>query len=264
VRLHRISALVTRHLYTYKHSPLRLVEMVYWPLLDLLVWGFLSVYLQKAGGSAVPGFVAFFIGALILWDLLFRAQQGVAIGYLEEVWSRNLLNLFISPLSVWEYLASLVAVSAIKLTFSVTMMALLAMAIYGFNLLSLGWVLIPFVVNLMIMGWAVGIFTTALVLRFGQSAESLAWVLAFLFQPISAVFYPVAILPPVLQAVAKCVPAAYVFEGMRAVIAGKGFPTGDLAWAFGLNAVYLTVAMGVFAWVFQIVRDRGLLGKVGE
>jgi ABC-2 type transport system permease protein len=264
MKLHRIGALVTRHLYTYKHSPMRLVEMVYWPLLDLLVWGFLSVYLQRAGGHAVPGFVAYFIGALILWDLLFRAQQGVAIGYLEEVWARNLLNLFISPLTVWEYLASLIVVSLIKLTFSVAMMALLAMAIYGFNLLSLGWVLIPFAVNLMIMGWAVGIFTTALVLRFGQSAESLAWVLAFLFQPISAVFYPVSVLPPVLQVVAHGVPAAYVFEGMRAVIAGQGFPTTYLAWAFGLNAVYLAVAMGVFAWVFQIVRDRGLLGKVGE
>jgi ABC-2 type transport system permease protein len=264
MKLYRITALVTRHLYTYKHSPMRLVEMIYWPLLDLLVWGFLSVYLQKAGGTAVPGFVAFFVGALILWDLLFRAQQGVAIGYLEEVWSRNLLNLFISPLSVWEYLLSLIAVSFIKLTFSVTMMALLALWIYGFNLLSLGWVLIPFVANLMIMGWAVGIFTTALVLRFGQSAESLAWVLAFLFQPISAVFYPVAVLPPVLQAFARGVPAAYVFEGMRAVIAGQGFPASDLAWAFGLNVVYLVVAMGVFAWVFQIVRQRGLLGKVGE
>ncbi|MBC7544801.1 MAG: ABC transporter permease [Candidatus Sericytochromatia bacterium] len=263
MKAHRIGAMITRHLYTFRHSPLRLVEMVYWPLLDLLVWGFLTVYLQRSG-AGVPNFVAFFVGALILWDLLFRAQQGVAISYLEEVWSRNLMNLFVSPLTIWEYITSLVLVSLMKLTFSVGMMVLLALLIYGFNLFSLGMVLIPFIANLLLMGWSVGILTTALILRYGQAAESLAWVLAFLFQPISAVFYPVSVLPPVLRAVARCVPASYVFEGMRAVIAGKGYPRQDLAWAFGLNAVYATVALGVFAWTFHVVRDKGLLGKVGE
>lgn len=263
MKLHRIAALINRHLYIFRHSPLRLVEMVYWPLLDLLVWGFLSLYLQRSS-TGLPNFVAYFVGALILWDLLFRAQQGVAIGYLEEVWSRNLLNLFISPLTVAEFLLGLVAVSLLKLIFSVSVMALLAFLLYQFNIFLLGPYLLPFIANLMVMGWAVGIFTTAMILRWGQAAESLAWVLAFLFQPISAVFYPVAVLPPWLQPIAKSVPASHIFEGMRAVINGQGWPVGELLWASGLNLLYAVAALAFFANSFHVVRQRGTLAKVGE
>jgi ABC-2 type transport system permease protein len=260
---HRIGALITRHLYTYRRSPMRLMELIYWPLLDLLVWGFVSVYLQRFG-TAVPNFVAFFIGALILWDILFRAQQGISVTYLEEVWSRNLMNLFVSPLTVAEFLLATVIVSLGKLTVAALAMASLAVLFYQFNILTLGLSLFPFVANLLLFGWSLGVFTTALVLRFGQAAESLAWVLAFLFQPFSAVFYPVSVLPPWMQAIARFLPSSHVFEGMRAVISGQGMPWQNLGWAFGLNLLFVMGAVWFFYATFALVKQRGLLSKVGE
>ncbi|MNR89314.1 ABC-2 family transporter protein [compost metagenome] len=260
---HRIGALIIRHLYTYRRSPMRLMELIYWPLLDLLLWGFVSVYLQRYG-AAVPNFVAFFIGALILWDILFRAQQGISVTYLEEVWSRNLMNLFVSPLTVAEFLFATVIVSLGKLAVAAVTMAGLALLFYHFNIFTLGVSLVPFVANLLLFGWSLGVCTTALVLRFGQAAESLAWVLAFLFQPFSAVFYPVSVLPPWMQAIARFLPSSHVFEGMRAVLNGHGMPWNHLAWAFGLNLLFVIGAVGFFYATFAQVKQRGLLSKVGE
>lgn len=260
---HRIWAVVTRHLYVYRRSPVRLAEMVYWPFLDLVLWGFVSLYMQRFG-SGEANFIAFFLGALILWDLLFRAQQGVSLAYLEEVWARNLLNLFVAPLTVAEFLLSTIVISLAKLAFAAVLLGVLALLLYGFNVLSLGLALLPFVTSLLLFGWSLGIVTTALVLRLGQGAESLAWVVAFAFQPIACVFYPLAVLPGWLQPIALATPAAHVFEGMRQVIGTGALSPGHLAWAFGLNAVYGALAVAFFYRTFASVKAHGLLAKTGE
>ncbi|MBC7365113.1 MAG: ABC transporter permease, partial [Candidatus Aminicenantes bacterium] len=231
MKWHRISAMFLRHIYLYRHSLTRLVEIFYWPLLDLLVWGFVSIYISRlsAEGKNTPNFLGIFLGALILWDILFRSQQGISVSFLEEVWARNFLNLFVSPLTISEYLLSMMLVSIFKVLVVFLTSALLAWVLYSFNLFILGISLLPFVLNLVILGWAIGIFTTALILRFGQQAEVLAWGVAFLFQPVSAVFYPVSVLPNFLQKVAMFIPASYVFEGMRAVIFGQGISLAHLA-----------------------------------
>jgi ABC-2 type transport system permease protein len=264
MNLRRIWAVTSRHLYVYKRSPVRLAEMVYWPFLDLVLWGFVSLYLREQSGGMGTNFVAFFIGALILWDLLFRAQQGVSLAYLEEVWARNLLNLFVSPLTVADFLLSTLVISLVKLGFSVVVMAALAYAFYGFNLLVLGVALLPFVFNLLLFGWALGIFTTAMVLRLGQGAESLAWVVAFAFQPLACVFYPVSVLPGWLQPIALATPASHIFEGMRAVLGGQAFPASQIGWALGLNALFMGAAVWFFYRTFAFVREKGLLAKTGE
>lgn len=263
MKLHRILALVNRHLMLYKRSPQRMMEIVYWPLLDLLVWGFITMYLARFK-EGLPLFVTFFIGALILWDILFRAQQGICISFLEEIWSRNLLNLFVSPLRVGEFLSATMLVSIIKVIAAAIMTITVAYWLYSFNLFIIGLSLVPFVINLVVMGWAVGIFTTAIILRYGQEAEVLAWGLAFLFQPVSAVFYPISVLPPFLQRIAEGIPAAHVFEGMRAVIETKNFPVNELLLASGLNVLYLAGAILFFNWMFRIVKVKGLLVRVGE
>jgi ABC-2 type transport system permease protein len=260
----RLWAVTSRHLYVYRRSPVRLAEMIYWPFLDLVLWGFVSIYLRGMGSGAGTNFIAFFVGALILWDLLFRAQQGVSLAYLEEVWARNLLNLFVSPLTVAEFLVSTLLISLAKLAFSVLVMGVLAFAFYGFNMLSLGLALVPFVVNLLLFGWALGIFTTAMVLRLGQGAESLAWVVAFAFQPLACVFYPVSVLPPWLQPVALATPASHIFEGMRMVISQGAFPMSQVLAALGLNAIYMGAAVWFFYRTFAFVREKGLLAKTGE
>jgi len=259
----RVLLYTFRHLYLYKRSLPRLMEIFYWPILDLTLWGFVGLYLTRYKGS-VPNFVTFFLGALILWDILFRSQQGISVSFLEDLWSRNLLNIFISPLSPVEYVVSLIVMSLIKLSLATSVLTVLAWLLYAFNVFTIGPALIPLALNLIIMGWSIGIITTAVILRYGQQAEVLAWGLALLFQPISAVFYPVSVLPPWLRHIVAFIPSAHVFEGMRAVISGGPFPTGHLIWAFLLNIAYVAISILFFSWNFRAVKDRGLLVKTGE
>lgn len=259
----RITGIFLRQLYLYKRSFPRLMGIIYWPLLDLLLWGFITLYLNKYR-EGLPTFVGFFLGALILWDILFRAQQGISLSFLEDMWARNLLNIFVSPVTVGEYLTALMLVSFVKVCVTASLTILLAWLFYSFNIFLIGLSLIPFVLNLIVLGWAIGILTTAVILRFGQQAEVLAWGIAFLFQPLSAVFYPVSVLPGFLQAIAKYVPSSYVFEGMRTVVSGGGFPAEALIWATSLNVIYLLAATGFFYRLFHSAKRKGSLGKIGE
>lgn len=263
MKIHRIAAIVIRHLYLYKRSLPRLMEVFYWPFLDLVIWGFISIYLTRFKG-ALPDFAAFLIGALILWDILFRSQQGLSVSFLEDMWARNLLNIFVSPISPVEYIASLMLISIVKLLLAASVMVLFAWLFYSFNIFLIGLSLIPLILNLVVMGWALGIVTMGLILRFGQEAEVLAWAVAFLFQPVSAVFYPVAVLPPFLQSIAGFIPSSHIFEGMRAVISNGSFPTHEIFWATGLNITYIITSFIFFHWNFGIVKKKGLLAKVGE
>ncbi len=263
MKFHRIYALMARHLYLYRRSLPRMMEIVYWPLLDLAIWGFITVYLMKFEGQ-IPGVVTFFLGALILWDVLFRAQQGVTIAFLEELWARNLMNLFASPLKPSEFLAATMVMSILKVIAVSVVMAGCAGLFYSYNIFVIGLWLIPFVVNLVMTGWIIGVLTTALIMRFGQEAEVLAWSMVFLFQPISCVFYPIEVLPSWLQAIAWMNPAAHVFEGMRAVLSATVSPLVHLAWATSLNMVCLSLVVALFHWMFEFCRDRGLLVRIGE
>lgn len=263
MKLHRIGALIVRHLYLYRRSLPRLMEIFYWPFLDLVIWGFITVYLAQFR-SELPGFVTFFLGALILWDVLFRSQQGITISFLEEIWARNLMNLFASPLKPSEFLAATMAMSVFKVAAVSVVMVVCALVFYSYNIFVIGVWLMPFVLNLVVTGWIIGVLTTSLIMRFGQEAEVLAWSMVFLFQPISCVFYPMEVLPGWLQAVAWANPAAHVFEGMRAVLTSQARPLLNLVWAGGLNLLYLAVVVAMFHWTFAMCKDRGLLVRVGE
>jgi ABC-2 type transport system permease protein len=256
-----IEALVMRYLYLYTRTPIRLVELVFWPLVGLLVWGFVSRYISENSGDAMPYPATFLIGAVILWDVLFRAQQGVAIYFLEDVWTRNLLNLFAAPVRLTEYLAATYTIGMLRAIFTVTTLSMLSALLYAFNVFDLHWQLLPFVLNLLVFGWSLGMISTALILRWGPAAESLAWAVPFFIQPVAAVFYPVSVLPPALQAVAHALPCAYIFEGMRDALANNPISGRDLLMASGLNVVYLAAAGLLFSRVMLTARERGLLTK---
>lgn len=263
MKIHRVAAIIARHLYLYRRSLPRIMEIFYWPFLDLVIWGFITLYLAKYQPQ-VPGFVTFFLGALILWDMLFRSQQGITISFLEELWARNLMNLFASPLTPGEFLTATIAMSIFKVTCVSFVMGICAWVFYGYNVLIIGLWLLPFIVNLVITGWIIGVLTTSLIMRFGQEAEILAWSMVFLFQPISCVFYPLEVLPVWLQGVAWINPAAHVFEGMRAVLSGSGSPLPHLAWAGGLNGVLLIAVVALFYKTFAYCKQQGSLVRVGE
>src|SRR5437870_7189615 len=250
MKLHRIAALLSRHLYLYKRSFPRVLEIVYWPFVDLLIWGFITLYLAQFK-AALPNFVLFFLGALILWDVLFRAQQGITISFLEEIWVRNLMNLFASPLKPSEFLAATMIMSVLKVVAVSVVMVVCAGLFYSYNIFVIGMWLVPFVLNLVTTGWIIGVLTTALIMRFGQEAEVLAWSMVFLFQPISCVFYPMEVLPGWLQVIAWMNPAAHVFEGMRSVLNDAGEPLAHLGWATGLNLLFLGMVIVGFHWTFE-------------
>jgi ABC-2 type transport system permease protein len=200
---------------------------------------------------------------MIFWDILYRAQQAVTISFLEDIWARNLLNIFIAPVRISEFIAATYLVGFVKILITVGVLAGLAAWLYSWNLFQMGYALIPLFANLLLMGWAVGMVTTALIMRWGQSAEALAWGIPFMIQPVAAVFYPLSVLPAWLQPIARCIPATHVFEGMRQVLRGEGLSAHYLVWAFGLNVLYLIAAAAFFRWMFGIARKKGLLAKLG-
>jgi ABC-2 type transport system permease protein len=258
----RIWAMVLRHTFLLRRSVPRIVEMLFWPVMDLLVWGFVTRYLES-NAVRVPGAVTFLLGSVIFWDILFRAQMAVAVGFLEDQWSRNLLNLFSTPLTPAELATSSFIVGSMRIAFTLVVLILLALFAYDFNLFKLGLSLAPLIVNLLLTGWALGLISTALILRWGQAVEALAWAVPFVIQPISAVFYPVHSLPAWLQPICLALPTTHVFEGMRQVLAGGGFPTGHLLWAFALNGLLIAISFGFFHWMFRVARVKGLLVKLG-
>ena len=259
----RIGAMVLRYVYILRGSWPRIVELAYWPLMQMVLWGFISKFLATNSSWVAQG-AGVLIGAVLLWDVLFRCQLGFSVSFLEEMWSRNLANLFISPLRPYEFVVALTLMSLIRTLIGVVPAAFLAILFYNYSVFDLGLPLLAFFFLLLMLGWAVGLVIIALIMRFGLGAESLAWIAMFALAPLSGVFYPVSILPDWLQAVSWALPSTYVFEGMRAVVFDNTVRFDHLLWALALNIVYLTAAGAYFLHTFRIARRDGLLMGVGE
>ena len=259
----RIGAMIARYWYLLRSSWPRLLELVYWPAVQMMMWGFLQLYIgtnsgffARAGGT--------FIGAVLLWDILFRGQLGFSVSFLEEMWSRNLANLMISPLKPIEFVIALMTMSIIRLAIGMVPVSLLAISFFGFNLYAMGLALAAFFANLILTSWAVGIFVSGLVLRNGLGAEGFAWTIMFLLLPLTCVYYPVSVLPGWLQAIALTLPPTYVFEGMRALLIEHIF-RADLMWrALGLNALWFGAGVFGFLQLLNAARRHGALMQAGE
>jgi ABC-2 type transport system permease protein len=261
--LRRIGGMVLRHWYVIRSSVPRTAELVFWPLVSMLMWGFLQTYLARTTGLAARA-AGLFVGGILLWDILVRSQLGYAVAFLEEIWARNLGHLMMSPLRPAELVASLMVVSLIKLVVAMVPVAFLAYAFFGFNLLSLGFAFAAFFANLVIMSWALGLMSTGAVLRWGMAAESIAWLIVFMLLPIACVFYPVSTLPDWMQPLALALPPTYVFEGLRALVLEHTFRSDHMVRALVLNLVYLTFSYALFHALLQSARTNGSLVQMGE
>ena len=259
----RVAALVLRHLYVLRTSWPRIVELVYWPVMQVIIWGFISVFL-RTNSSWVAQAAGVLIAAALLWDMLFRAQLGISISFLEELWSRNLGQLFVSPLRPWEMVLAMMCMSLVRTLIGMVPATLVAIAFYHYSIYSMGLPLIAFFFNLMVMGWSVGIAVAGLILRYGMAAESFAWVSIFAFAPVSGIYYPITTLPEWLRPVAWALPSAHVFEGMRTVMFEQRFPLDHFAAAVGLNILYLALAGFAFVLAFRYARRQGKLLAMGE
>jgi ABC-2 type transport system permease protein len=259
----RVGALVLRYWYLLRSSWPRLLELIYWPMVQALTWGLIQVYIaQHSGFFARAG--ATLIGALLLWEILFRGQLGFSISFLEEMWARNLGNLMMSPLRPAEFVAALMLMSLLRLTIGMVPVFIVAAAFFGFNVVELGFAFVFFFVNLILTSWAIGIFVSGLLLRYGLGAESLAWTLAFLILPLCCVYYPVTVLPEWLQPLAWLLPPTYVFEGLRALVVDRVFRADLMLGALALNALYFGAAAFAFLRLLASARREGTLMQTGE
>jgi len=261
--LGRVAALVLRHAYILRSSLPRLLELAYWPTVQMVMWGFMSQFLAQQTSYVAQAF-GVLLSAVLLWDVLFRGQLGLSISFLEEIWSRNLGHLFVSPLRPAEMATALMTMSLIRTLIGIVPASLLALWFFGFSVYSLGLYLAGFFFGLIAFGWAIGLAVSGLVMRYGMAMESLAWGVIFALMPIAAVYYPVSVLPTWLQYIAWALPPAHVFEGMRSIMVHGVARPDLLASTFALDALYL--GLGFLAWLglFRGARQRGRLLQSGE
>jgi len=259
----RVAAMVRRYWYLLRSSWPRILDLIYWPMVQMLMWGFLQTYIQQNAGFFVQA-GGVFIGSVLLWDILFRGQLGFSISFLEEMYARNLGNIMMSPLRPAEFIAALVVMSLIRLAIGMIPVTLMAMAFFGFNLWGLGFALAAFFMNLMLTSWAIGILVAGLLLRNGLGAETLAWTFMFLLLPLCCVYYPVSVLPDWLQWIAWMLPPTYVFEGMRALLIDHVFRADLMVQALALNVVLFAAGCTAFALLLRSARHYGTLLQMGE
>jgi ABC-2 type transport system permease protein len=259
----RVWAMLLRYLYILRSSWPRTLELLYWPTLQMLIWGFMSQFLRQNSSYVAQAF-GVLLAAVMLWDLLFRSQLGLSISFLEEMWARNRAQLFVTPLRPYEWVLSLLAMSVIRVLLGVIPAASLAIPLYHYSIFDMGLPLVAFYVVLTAMGWALGLAICGGILRHGMGAESLAWTVIFALAPLSCVYYPVTTLPGWLQPVAWCLPSTYVFEGMRDVLFTGAFRTDYFLAAIGLDLVFLAVGTTIFFIAFRDARRRGALLQTGE
>ncbi len=263
VSFRRIGAMVLRYWYLLRYSWPRVVDLIYWPAVQMVMWGFLQLYLvDKTSMAARAG--GAFIGAVLLWDILFRGQIGFSISFLEEMWSRNLGNLMMTPLRPFELVAALMVMSVVRVLIGLVPVTILAIIFFGFNFWALGLAVPLFFANLILTSWSIGLISAGMVLRKGLGAEGLAWSMTFILLPLCCVYYPVAILPGWLQWVSLALPPTHVFEGLRALVLEHRLDVRDILTALLLNLGYLAAASGAFGLLLRSARVNGALMQTGE
>jgi len=240
----------------------RWLDVFYWPIITIFVWGFIASYLKGPEMRSSEFLGAMLLGAITFWMIFQRAQQDLSIAYLQDIWSRSIVNLYVSPLTNLEFIIASVLVGLIKILITLFVMAGLAFILYSFNLFTMGFAIIPFVAMLLIFAWSLGLFSTGIIFRFGTDAQIIAFSISFILQPFVAVFYPLSILPFWIQPISLAFPITYVFEGMREVIATGIFNWSLFAWSFGLNIVYMILCGAFFGAMFNHVKKKGLLSKL--
>jgi ABC-2 type transport system permease protein len=256
----RMGAISLRYFYLMQESPARVLQLFAWVAIDMILWGFITRYLNTVSQPGM-NFVPTLLGAVLLWDFFSRVMHGISLTFFEDVWSRNFLNLFASPLTIPEYLCGLI-LSAIGSSFA-ALLAMLAMAsgIFGLRFLGMGFAAVGFLLVLFLFGIAVGIAGITVVLRYGPSAEWFIWPIPAMLSPVSGVFYPVATLPSWMQMISRIVPASYVFEGLRDVVAGRNASFSLLAIGGALALVYVFFAGVFFFSTYRHAVKSGLIAR---
>jgi len=252
----RIWAVILRYAYSFFKLD-SLCDLFYWPALDIFLWGMTSTWLQKTQ-PGLPDLALAILTGLIFWQVLWRGNYEVTVNLLSEFWNRNLVNLFSTPLKLSEWICSLMLMGLFKIFVNLFFGAAIVYLMYQLNIFHLGWAFLPYVALLTMAGWFMGFLSAAIIVFYGQRLQMLAWMTAYLFAPFSAVYYPVSVLPEWAQAVAKCLPTTYIFEGMREILYEGKFSMQPIIISFCLNVLYLGIALWFFVFMYEKSRKKGL------
>jgi ABC-2 type transport system permease protein len=263
MKFHRIYALYLRHFYLIKSSLPRWLDLIYWPTIQIILWGFISKFFTMHSDfyNHTAGII---LTAAILYDFLFRSSISFNMLFLEEIWSRNFTNLFISPLKISEIITALTATALIRTLIGIVPAILLASPFFGVSLLNLGLPLILLLLSLYAFGITLGLLVVSGLLRYGPAFENVAWSSLFLLAPLGCIYYPLSILPDSLQILAKTLPLVYIFEEVRSILLNNVVNYTNIMSALILNLIYFILAIVTFYKSFSEARKRGSLINVGE
>jgi ABC-2 type transport system permease protein len=257
----RIRAIARRHAYVLVRSPHRLFDVTLWPLVDVLLFGSLAQFVGGEDTTAGTKAAGYLLAGIVLWHVIYQSQIAMSTGLLEETWTRNILNLMVTPLRELEFVAGVALFGFAKLAMGVGVMVIGALVFFSFDTSSLGFGLVPIVAVLLVVGWSISLFVIGLVLRFGAGAEALAWGVMFVLLPLSGVFYPVENLPAVMQPLAKVMPTTHAFEALRSLVDDKGVAWGQLAVAAIGSAVLMLLALAYLLAMLRQFRQRGYITR---
>jgi ABC-2 type transport system permease protein len=260
MKLRPIAAIVLRQFYLLRSSPTRVLPMIAWVGVDIILWGFISRYLNSVTASGI-NFIASLLGAVLFWDFFTRVMQGVTMAFFEDVWSRNFINVFASPLLISEYLSGLVLTGIATSLVGLVVMLVLATWLFALPFFSMGLLLLPFLLVLFLFGIGLGVLASAMVLRLGPASEWLVWPIPALLSPFAGVFYPLSTLPPWMRAVGHALPPSYVFENMRSLVSGNGYSGSGLAIGIALALLDILLACWLFTLIYRYAVRSGLLAR---
>ena len=263
MNLNKIFALSLRHVYLIKGSFPRILDLIYWPTIQIFLWGFISKFFTLSS-SYFENTVGIILSAAILYDFLFRSSISYNMMFLEEIWSRNFTNLFIAPIKISEIIAALTFTAIFRTLIGLVPAALLAIPLFGVSIFKIGFPLIFLLIALYIFGVTLGLLVTSGLLRFGPSFENIAWASPFFLAPLGCIYYPVEILPNLLQTIAKFLPLVYIFEEARNILINQTVNLQNIFTAIILNIIYLVAAISLFYYSFGIARKKGTLINIGE
>lgn len=253
----RIWAVFLRYYYLFA-KPDNLSDLFFWPAVDIFLWGMTSEWFQKTEGGSHPPLALAILTGLVFWQVVWRSTYEISVNLLQEFWNRNLVNLFATPLKISEWVVGLLLAGLGKVVLSILFGALLVWALYALNIFHLGWAFLPYAASLTISGWFIGLLAASLIIYYGQRVQALAWMMAYLFAPFAAIFYPLSILPFWARCIGEGLPMTYVFEGMRDILFHHTFSPRTLLMSFLLNALFLVVSIALFLFLFDRSRAKGL------
>jgi ABC-2 type transport system permease protein len=255
LRLRRLYAFCLRHVFPLRRDFDLLSDMLYWPIIDVVIWGVTSTWL---GGTSGLSIMATILTGLILWNSIWRSQSEVSRNLIDEIWNNNLVNLFSTPLSIGEWIVGVLMLSLMKMTFTIGVLIPVIFLLYKVNIFAMGWWMIPFFISTVMTGWWVGFISAGIVIRWGPKVQTVVWTLPGILLPFSVVYFPLASLPSALRPISYSLPTTYIFESMRSLLLSGFVDWKYIAISIGLNIIYLALALRWFIMSFRKSMELGL------